>query len=84
MTGILTDKDTSNKEVYYLMVTPDRKKQIYLQFPRPKKNEVMKNLIQSIPLVSVLEIEYDEFLDKKTKTHKYIIRSLKLIKDAIN
>lgn len=77
--GILTRKRIrEGSKIIDLVITPDKKRQVYLEYHLRKKNK--KNKIMNISLISEIEVEYDEIAIEKTGIgNTLIINKIKVL-----
>ena len=77
--GILTRKRIrEGSKIIDLVLTPDKKRQVYLEYHLRKKNK--KNKIMNISLISEIEVEYEEIAIEKTGIgNTLIINKIKVL-----
>lgn len=77
--GILTRKRIrEGSKIIDLVITPDKKRQVYLEYHLRKKNR--KNKIMNISLISEIEVEYEEIAIEKTGIgNTLIINKIKVL-----
>jgi len=77
--GILTRKRIrEGSKIIDLVITPDKKRQVYLEYHLRKKNK--KNKIMNISLISEIEVEYEEIAIEKTGIgNTLIINKIKVL-----
>ena len=77
--GILIDKKIrSGGKIIDLRITPDKKRQVYLEYHTSNKN-IQKDMIMNLKLITEIEIEYDEYaIVEKGKGNILVIKNIKV------
>ena len=78
--GILIDKQIrQGGNVVDLRITPDKKRQVYLEYHTSNKN-IKKDTIINLKLITEIEAEYDEYaLVNNGKGNTLVIKKIKVL-----